>query len=194
MFAVAIRGLVLPTCRTGKAIVQRVDCTGNILENASRAVNPGRDASAHGALVQAMRPPGLSDRMQSYPPDRLIGRWPGSERRTAAPKLLRSCSCTSTGSRTRAEHPSATTRRTAGLAPSRNSSSPYVFHHGVLLWFLAPTDSPSCGHQACGHQARSLQRCGSTPRGPGCGYLLESLAQRATMSTYSCRRVLSPIS
>jgi hypothetical protein len=37
MFAVAIRGLALPTCRTGKAIVQRADCTGNILENASRA-------------------------------------------------------------------------------------------------------------------------------------------------------------
>jgi len=39
MFAVAIHGLALPTCRTGKAIVQRADCTGNILENASRAVN-----------------------------------------------------------------------------------------------------------------------------------------------------------
>src|SRR5215467_3338316 len=39
MFAVAIRGLALPTCRTGKAIVQRADCTGNIWENARRAVN-----------------------------------------------------------------------------------------------------------------------------------------------------------
>src|SRR5215470_1745390 len=39
MFAVAIRGLALPTCRTGKVIVQRADCTGNILENASRTVN-----------------------------------------------------------------------------------------------------------------------------------------------------------
>ena len=37
MFAVAIRGLALPTCRTGRAIVQRADCTGNIVKNASRA-------------------------------------------------------------------------------------------------------------------------------------------------------------